>query len=51
MTDRALREFVVATPYVEAKDWRESLANHARTMRKASWVTRFCVISFSFGRP
>lgn len=35
MTDRALREFVVATPYVEAKDWRESLANHARTMRKA----------------
>ncbi|ULN49755.1 TetR/AcrR family transcriptional regulator C-terminal domain-containing protein [Mycolicibacterium goodii] len=35
MTDRALREFVVATPYIEAKDWRESLANHARTMRKA----------------
>ncbi|WP_083453206.1 TetR/AcrR family transcriptional regulator [Mycolicibacterium goodii] len=35
MTDRALREFVVATPYVEAEDWRESLANHARTMRKA----------------
>lgn len=35
MTDRALRQFVVATPYVEAKDWRESLANHARTMRKA----------------
>lgn len=35
MTDRALREFVVATPYVEARDWRESLANHARTMRKA----------------
>src|ERR1700741_5075525 len=33
MTHRALREFVVATPYVEAKDWRESLANHARTMR------------------
>ncbi|MDR3661483.1 MAG: TetR family transcriptional regulator [Mycobacterium sp.] len=35
MTDRALREFAVATPYVEARDWRETLANHARTMRKA----------------
>lgn len=35
MTDRALREFAVATPYVEASDWRETLANHARTMRKA----------------
>ena len=35
MTDRALREYVFATPYVEAKDWRDSLRNHARTMRKA----------------
>ena len=35
MTDQALREFVVATPYVEATDWRESLSNHARSMRKA----------------
>lgn len=35
MTDRALREFAVATPYVEAADWRETLAVHARTMRKA----------------
>ena len=34
MTDRALREYVFATPYVEAKDWRETLRNHARTMRK-----------------
>jgi AcrR family transcriptional regulator len=34
MTDRALRQYVFATPYVEARDWRETLANHARTMRK-----------------
>lgn len=34
MTDRALREYVFATPYVEAADWRETLANHARSMRK-----------------
>ena len=26
MTDRALRQYVFATPYVEAKDWRETLA-------------------------
>src|ERR1700751_759307 len=32
--DRDLREYVVATPYVEARDWGETLANHARTMRK-----------------
>jgi AcrR family transcriptional regulator len=35
MTDRALREYVFATPYVEAKDWRSTLRNHARTMREA----------------
>src|SRR6201988_4513846 len=35
MTDRALRQYVFATPYVEAKDWRETLRNYARTMRKA----------------
>ena len=35
MTDQALREFAVATPYVEAEDWRETLTIHARTMRKA----------------
>ena len=34
MTDRALRQYVFATPYVEARDWRETLRNHARSMRK-----------------
>ena len=34
MTDRALRQYVFATPYVEARDWRDTLRNHARTMRK-----------------
>lgn len=34
MTDRALRQYVWATPYVEASDWRETLRNHARSMRK-----------------
>src|SRR3981189_3323050 len=34
MTDRALKQYVFATPYVEAKDWRETLRNHARSMRK-----------------
>ncbi|MCV7317033.1 TetR family transcriptional regulator [Mycolicibacillus parakoreensis] len=34
MTARALRQYVFATPYVEAKDWRQTLTNHARTMRK-----------------
>ncbi|OSC30730.1 TetR family transcriptional regulator [Mycobacterium vulneris] len=34
MTDRALSKYVFATPYVEASDWRETLANHARLMRK-----------------
>ncbi|MGV0791696.1 TetR/AcrR family transcriptional regulator [Mycolicibacterium sp. XJ1819] len=34
MTDRALRQYVFATPYVEAKDWRQTLRNHAHTMRK-----------------
>ena len=35
MTDRALKQYAFATPYVEADDWRETLANHARVMRKA----------------
>jgi AcrR family transcriptional regulator len=35
MTDRALKQYVFATPYVEAKDWRETLRNHARSVRKA----------------
>ena len=34
MADRALRKFTFATPYVEAGNWRESLRNHARMMRK-----------------
>ena len=34
MTDRALRKFTFATPYVEAGNWRESLRSHARMMRK-----------------
>src|SRR6202789_3688835 len=34
MTDRALGKYVFATPYVEATDWRETLRNHARSMRK-----------------
>lgn len=34
MTDRALSQYVFATPYVEASDWRETLSNHARAMRK-----------------
>ena len=34
MTDRALRKYVFATPYVAATDWRETLRNHARSMRK-----------------
>lgn len=34
MTDRALRTYVFATPYIEATDWRETLRNHAWTMRK-----------------
>jgi AcrR family transcriptional regulator len=34
MTDRALRKFTFSTPYVEAGNWRESLRNHARMMRK-----------------
>jgi AcrR family transcriptional regulator len=34
MTDRALRQYVFATPYVKASDWRETLHNHAHTMRK-----------------
>ena len=34
MSDRALSKYVFATPYVEASDWRETLRNHARLMRK-----------------
>jgi AcrR family transcriptional regulator len=34
MTEGALSKYVFATPYVEASDWRETLRNHARLMRK-----------------
>lgn len=36
MTDRALRLYVYGVPYpsVEASKWRESLMNHARTLRR-----------------
>jgi AcrR family transcriptional regulator len=34
MTDQALRKYVFATPYVEAEDWRETLRNHAQSMRE-----------------
>jgi AcrR family transcriptional regulator len=34
MTDRALGEYEFATPFVEADDWRDSLARHAREMRQ-----------------
>lgn len=33
MTDRALSQYAFATPFVESQDWRESLSEHARTMR------------------
>ena len=35
MTDRALAQFAVESPYVEASDWRETLRNHARAIRQA----------------
>jgi AcrR family transcriptional regulator len=35
MTDRALRDYAFAAPQVEARDWRETLRNHAWAMRKA----------------
>lgn len=34
MTDRALRQIVFDAPYVEASNWRDSLRNHARNMRR-----------------
>jgi AcrR family transcriptional regulator len=37
MTDRALKRYIYAIgfPYVEAGRWRETLDNHARTLRRA----------------
>jgi AcrR family transcriptional regulator len=34
MTDRALGQYDFATPFSEATNWRDSLANHARKMRQ-----------------
>jgi AcrR family transcriptional regulator len=34
MTDRAVHTYVLATPYIEADGWRETLRNHAWAMRK-----------------
>jgi AcrR family transcriptional regulator len=34
MTDRALGQYDFATPFIEANNWRDSLANHARKMRQ-----------------
>lgn len=34
MTDRALGQYDFATPFVEGRDWRDSLQNHARKMRQ-----------------
>lgn len=35
MTDRALERFEFTVPTIDASTWRESLRNHAMTMRKA----------------
>ncbi|MBD1319363.1 TetR/AcrR family transcriptional regulator [Gordonia hankookensis] len=35
MTDRALREYLLAVPLPKSEDWRESLTQYAHTMRKA----------------
>jgi AcrR family transcriptional regulator len=34
MTDRALERFEFTVPTIDASNWRESLRNHARTMRR-----------------
>jgi AcrR family transcriptional regulator len=34
MTDRALGQYDFATPFVEGRDWRNSLRDHARKMRQ-----------------
>lgn len=45
MTDRALSENVFATPYVEASDWRETLLNCARLMRKTFMGTSILILN------
>jgi AcrR family transcriptional regulator len=34
MTDRALAQYEFTAPGIDASNWRESLRNHARTMRR-----------------
>jgi hypothetical protein len=34
MTDRALAQYKFTVPDIDASNWRESLRNHARTMRR-----------------
>lgn len=34
MADRALREYTYSMPFVEAANWRDTLRNHARTVRE-----------------
>jgi AcrR family transcriptional regulator len=34
MSDRALQQFEFTAPSIDASNWRESLRNHARTMRQ-----------------
>ena len=36
MSDRALERFEFTAPSIDASNWRESLRNHARTMRQGS---------------
>ena len=42
MTDRAFKQYVFATPYIEANDWRETLGNHARSCARPSSPTPSC---------
>jgi hypothetical protein len=34
MTDRALAQYEFTVPFIDASNWRASLRNHARTMRR-----------------
>lgn len=50
MTDRALREFVVATPTSRPRIGASRWPTTPEPCEKPSWATRFCVISSSSGR-
>jgi AcrR family transcriptional regulator len=47
MTDRALDQYDFSDPSIDAGNWRESLPNHARTMRRNSSPIRYCATSSS----